>query len=299
LFRQAVATCDEIKPPTPCPEANKIICLQRIAKAQAEAGYYDEAMKTARSIPKDKSEALQAIADVATARAKNGDVPGAVATALSLESDSWGRTDALVAIIAIQVQRHDLRGAVLTTEKIGNQLERTIASLKIAAEFARTGDLNSAEITAGRIRLSSHLWDSDGPEKIFDYQQPATWGRIYDQTQFFSLSSYSGQIKRAAKLAAAAMCLSQKLGKRYPVSYAILFTDFDAQVVRELARAHAASGVPAEALAWSRQIGSTDVRQSKQEWKDGLPIEQRVAALLGTAEGILERQGALSGTRNE
>ncbi|HEV8004128.1 MAG TPA: hypothetical protein VGP63_29960 [Planctomycetaceae bacterium] len=293
LFRQAVATCDEIKPPTPCPEANRILCLQRIAKAQAEAGYYDEAMKTARSIPKDKSEALEAIADVAKARAKNGDVPGAVVTALSLESDSWGRTDALVAIVAIQIQRHDPRGAIQTSEKIGRRLERTIASLKIAAEFARTGDSKSAEITAGCIRLSSRLWDSDRPEKIFDYQQPGTWGRIYDQSRAFTSMSYQGQVNRAANLGAAALTLSQVLRKRYPVSYAILFADFDARVVRALARAQAAIGAPDEALAWSRQIGSPEVRKSNHEWRDGLPVEQRVAALLGTAEGILERQGRL------
>ena len=110
--------------------------MQRIAKAQAEAGYYDEATKTALSIPKDKSEAMQAIADVAKARAKNGDISGAVAAALSLEQDSWGRTDAIVGIVAIQLQRHDLRDAGLTSEKIHNRVERTIASLEIASAFA-------------------------------------------------------------------------------------------------------------------------------------------------------------------
>ncbi len=293
LFRQAVASCDTIKPPTPCPEDNRIICLERIAKAQAEAGYYDDTIKTARSIPKDKSEAMEAIADVAKARAKNGDISGAVATALSLEPDSWGRTDALVAIVAIQIQRHDLRGAGLTTEKIHNRVEQTIASLKIASAFAASGDPKSAEITAGRIRLSSRLWNSDRPEKIFDYQQPRTWGSIYDRTHFFTSLSYQGQINRAANLGAAAMTLSQKLDKRYPTPYSALFADFDAKVVRRLARAHAASGSPEDALAWSRQIGSTEMIQSKEEWKAEQPLEQRVAALLGTAEGILERQGRL------
>jgi tetratricopeptide (TPR) repeat protein len=289
LFRQAVANSDTIKAPTPCPEDNKIICLQRIAKAQAEAGYYDEAMKTARSIPKDKSEAIEAIADVA----KNGDIAGAVATALSLEPVSWGRTDALVAIVAIQIQRHDLRGALLTAEKIDNRLERAIASLRSATAFAASGDPKSAEITGGRIRLSSRFWDSDRPERVFDYQQPGTWGTVYDLGHAFTSLTHQGQINRAANLGAAAMALSQKLGKRYPTPYSVLFDDFDPKVVRRLARAHAASGPPADALAWARQIGSDEVMPSKRDSQDSRPVQRRVAALVGVAEGILERRGQL------
>src|SRR6202042_1117671 len=113
------------------------------------------------------------------------------------------------------------------------------------------------------------------------------------QTAFFSISSHMGEIDRAAKLAAAAMTLSQKLGKRYSTSYARMFADFDPVVVRRVARAHAASGSPEDALTWSRQIGSTEIIQSKEEWNARRSVEQRVAALVGTAEGILERQGRL------
>jgi tetratricopeptide (TPR) repeat protein len=285
LFRQAIATCDEIKPPTPRPEDNNIICLRKIATAQAQVGYYEDAMQTARLIPKDNSEVITA---VAAGKAKNGDISGAVAAAQSLEANSEGRTNALVAIVSVQIQKQDLQGALLTSEKIGDPLERTIVCLKIAAAFAGIGDHKWAEITAARIRLSRE--PRKGPRKVFDSQQPRTWGHLYEENAYFSVDSYRGEVDRAAKLAAAAMTLSQKLGKHYSTSYAVLFEDFDPRVVRELARAHAASGSPEEALAWSRQIGSSEATRSKEEWRDGRPIEQRVAALLGTVEGILERQ---------
>ena len=90
------------------------------------------------------------------------------------------------------------------------------------------------------------------------------------------------------------MTLSQKLGKRYPTPYSLLFADFNAKVVRRLATLAPRAVPPRKRMPWSRQIGSTEIAHSKQEWRDGLPVEQRVAALLGTAEGILERQGWLS-----
>jgi tetratricopeptide (TPR) repeat protein len=294
LFQQALDNCPNVTSPADNPEDNKAYCWLRIAKAQAAAGYYDDAMKTARLIPKDKSEAWDASVEITTTRAKKGDIAGAVATALSLEPDRWSRTQALVAIVRLQIQKHDLRGAVLTTEKIGDPLERAIASLKIAAAFAEGGDHKSAEITVGRIRLSPNKSRSRRPVVVFDLERPGTWGTIYNETGFFSLSSHQGELQDAAKLASAAMTLSQRMNKHYPTSYAALFADFDPIVVRRLARAHAATGSPAEALSWARQIGSTQRDQSKADWEAERPIERRLAALLGTAEGILERQGRLS-----
>jgi hypothetical protein len=62
------------------------------------------------------------------------------------------------------------------------------------------------------------------------------------------------------------------------------------EIVQAVARAHDATGDPAQALAWARKIGSDAKVASKDDFRAQWPVEQRIGALAGVAEGILDRQ---------
>jgi hypothetical protein len=84
------------------------------------------------------------------------------------------------------------------------------------------------------------------------------------------------------------MTLSIKLGKPPAESFATAFNDFDPEVIRSLARAHAANGNPNDALAWSKELltrADKTEGDSAQNWRQN----RRIYALIGVAEGILDR----------
>jgi hypothetical protein len=97
-------------------------------------------------------------------------------------------------------------------------------------------------------------------------------------------------IERAAEVAASAMALAQALGQQPAESYAILFSDINAEeVTQALARAHAASGDVNEALIWAKRIGSSDKIKARDDHETRWAVERRIHALIGVAEGILDR----------
>src|SRR5262249_20941692 len=96
--------------------------------------------------------------------------------------------------------------------------------------------------------------------------------------------------RRAGQVAAAAMELAQALGRKPEQSYAVLFDEFMAEeVVRALARTHAACGDPNQALAWAKQIGRSDNVKAKDDFEASGAVERRIHTLIGVAEGILDR----------
>ncbi len=212
------------------------------------------------------------------------------ATAAALSFDFKTRKKALNGILAVQIEKGDLDGALATTEKIDDNLEQTIAKLGIATVYARQGQRVFADWTVAQIHLPGP-WMLKAKRADYDFQKARTWGQLYDEPMAAGVAWIFECHRRAARLAAASMTLSESLHQLPREPYAAAFADFGPEVISELARAHALSGSPREALAWARQIGATEPTQGVKDWQQHEAILQRIAALLGVAEGILEREG--------
>jgi hypothetical protein len=106
------------------------------------------------------------------------------------------------------------------------------------------------------------------------------------------MASHAMSVRRAVEVAAASLALSQALEHKPAQSYAVLFNDFNQEeVTRSLARTHAALGNSNEAIAWARKIGRGDKIVAKDDYEARWAVERRIHALLGVAEGILDRAG--------
>ena len=109
--------------------------------------------------------------------------------------------------------------------------------LNIANEYAEAGDRLTAQAIAGQIHLTRENHRVLLPCELgpFDYREPRTWGIVYKAGSTFSRRLAAIQV--ASEVAAAAMTLSLALGEKHTVSYAILFKDFDCEVIQALAHA--------------------------------------------------------------
>ncbi|MBO0699784.1 MAG: hypothetical protein J2P46_15410, partial [Zavarzinella sp.] len=134
-------------------------------------------------------------------------------------------------------------------------------------------------------------------EQVFRFRRPETWGILYDSDGCtFTVTSHMIAVERAAEVSSAAMALAQALGDRPGPSYAALFKDINTiEVIEAIARAHAVSGDPHEALAWAGRIGSGDRVPATGDQEVRWAVERRIYALLGVAEGILDRPGGMFG----
>jgi hypothetical protein len=295
LFIEAVDCRDAVKPPIPCAEGNKAFELRRIAKSQAEFGFLEDALKTAQLISIDKWDRFRAIGEVAAAFAKAGQIDRAREIALSINAprERRYRDEALTLITRRQIDRRELESALTTADKIDDALDRALARLEVAVEFAILGDRKAAADTAAQIRLSQQARFINGPKIVFDYQSPRTWGVIYDNRRIGDLRGHTFSIRRSSKLASTAFKLSHFLERRYPESFAISFAELYPETVFAVAREQTVLGETQDALAWARQIGTPKLKGAKIVESDRFGADMRIAALLGVAEGILERQGKL------
>jgi hypothetical protein len=270
--------------------ANKNNALMQIAQAQASVGHIEDALKTAWMIKhSEKNFTLdsyreRALYTIATAQLKVNDAEGAVRTALSIEHYLQYRDDALRAVVDHHIAKKHLKTALTTCEKFVNPSKRAGAILTVATAHAKQHDRKLAVAVAAQIELAQ-----------FDYRLPRTWGINYDAKPYFTVTSYEMSLQRTAEVAAAAMAFAQAIGQLPDQSYATLFNVNASEVTQTLARSHAATGDAKEAIAWAKQIGSgakiggddkTDIRSA---------VEQRIHALIGVAEGMLERAGPAKG----
>jgi tetratricopeptide (TPR) repeat protein len=292
LFRRAIDAQSAVN------EMNKTNALMNLAAAQAEVGYVRDALKTASMIPQAESRYGEALFAIAVAQLRANDAEGAVRTGLSIKDYLQYRDDALHAIVDHQIAKRDLKGALDSAQKPDNPSRKAAAILKVATAHARAGDRKSAADVAAQVELTprSTLLRRAGKE-LFDYRLARTWGVRYDDTDSFTNASHHWSSERAAEVAAAAMTLAQALGQKPDESYAILFNNINTkEVIQALARAQAARGDAREALAWAKEIGRSSKAKSDD---DDYPqaVERRIHALMGVAEGILERSRDLPKTR--
>jgi tetratricopeptide (TPR) repeat protein len=296
LFRRAIESQKAVN------TLNRIKVLEQIAEAQAGVGFLKDALTTALMIKhnvKDftqDGEREQALCAIAVAQGEAGDAESAVRTALSIKHFTQYRDDALNKIVEHYIVQQDMTAALTTTEKFDNPTRRATAILHVATVVARSGDRKTAADIAGRIHLNSRFGFLNIARRSgFDYRLPQTWGVCYELDGGFTMSSNSLSVQRATDVAGAAMGLFQALDQKPAQSYAVLFNEVaDEQVARSLARVHAHWGDANEALAWAKQIGCDDRAGSKDNFHDAQAVERRIHALIGVAEGILDR---LKGSR--
>jgi tetratricopeptide (TPR) repeat protein len=289
LFRRAIEARNAVD------SMNKMNALMQIAMAQAGVGYLDEAFKTACMITQDDCYREQALYAVAVAQLKADDAEEAVRSAMSIEHYLQFRDDAIHKIVDHRITKRDFKAALAAAEKAPNPSKKTVAILKVATAYANSGDHKAAADVAARLELTpaNELKPIQGIER-FNYRVPRSWGLRYDDSNFSTNLRHHLSSERAAEVAGAAMTLAQALGEKPAESYAVLFNDINTEeIIRALARAHAASGDANEALAWAKKIGSgskAKPHDDDQVWA----VERRIHALIGVAEGILERSGNLS-----
>ena len=291
LFRQAIECREAIKPPIPCPQENKISALKLIAEAQAGVGYMDDAIKTARMITHSDRDFTQdgareeALCAIAVAEARAGRASDAVATARSIEYYIQYKDDALSEVVNTQISHGDLKGATATAEQISEASRKASSLLKVATAYARANDEKTAKAIAARICVVRGSRGAGSRE--FDYRRAETWGCLYEES--YSITSLYGTIRTAQELAAAAMTFAQVLGEPQSEPYAEKFKRIPwPEVVQAIARAHAASGDAREALAWASRIGSQEKVVSSDDRDAEVRVQQRIYALIGVAEGMLD-----------
>jgi tetratricopeptide (TPR) repeat protein len=287
LFRRALEAQKTVNSMN---ELNALVC---IAKNQASVGYIDDALKTAALITHRENdiyrdgEREQALCAIALAQLKAKDVEGAVRTALSIKYYRQYSDDVFEQLVEREIAEGNLKTALTTAEKFDNPSKKATAILKVATAHAQSGNRKTAANVAARIKLTQEDMFPRGKEH-FDYRTPSSWGVHYEIG--FTSASRHGADKQAAEVAAAAMTLAQALGQRPEKPYDILFGDCNTEeVIQSLARAHAASGHASEALAWAKRIGKSDVIKTKNDDETLWAVERRIHALIGVAEGILDR----------
>jgi tetratricopeptide (TPR) repeat protein len=274
------------------PEVSKLGALELIATAQARAGLLDDARKTAFMMT--RSEREHALYAIAVAQIDKGDADAAVATALSVMDSGQYRDDALNRVVAFYIGKRGFNAAHATANKVANPSRKATALLRVAAAQARAGDRKAAADTAAQIKLTHRPWLLSKlqrtEDKGFDYQHPQSWGENYDvDLDGFTLGSAMASVQTTAELASAAMELAQALDYKPVRSYADLFNDINVEVIESLGRAHAVFGDPKEAASWAKKIGSGDKVPQKDSADASALVRRRIYALLGVAEGMLDR----------
>jgi tetratricopeptide (TPR) repeat protein len=298
LFQKAIDASASIAPPTPLPALNRIRALVTIAQAQAALGYLDDARETAERIKRDNSgntydsDLEDSLFSIAVAQATSGNVGDARATVSTFRNSVSYETKMLADRARMQIRRGQLAEALATAQQIPDSSQKAITVLHIAHKYAEAGDKTTAQVVVGQIHLTREddrvsLPCDLGP---FDFRRPRTWGVVYDAS--CTISSSHAAIQAASEVAAAAMTLSLSLGEEYAESYAIIFKDFNCEVIRALARAHVVGGDTYEALAWAEDVGANQIVKPTADTAGLFSVQSRIHALLGVAEGILEKQAA-------
>jgi tetratricopeptide (TPR) repeat protein len=286
LFDRAISAQKDVD------ELNKINVLGSIAKSQAAAGFFDDALKTValieQSTTEDSSNSYhdQALLAVAVGQFKATNVEAALETAKLIKSYPQYQDDAFQQMAELLMADRKLAAALEMSERITNPSKKAVTNLRIALAHAKSNDRKAATEIAARITLAGNghsIFDSKEP---FDYRLPRRWGVRFEPS--VTMASHLSSIRTAASVASAAMFLSLQLQLRPEEPYEILFKDFDADVIRALARAHADSGKADEALVWALRIGSDGKVASENDRTKVWSIERRICALIGVAEGILD-----------
>jgi tetratricopeptide (TPR) repeat protein len=294
LFGRAIDTAVAVK------KEGTSWALETFGRAQVDVGFLDDARQTAELIRNITPASGQAGAHVliwhalAVERLARDDVAGAIRIASSMEFPYY-RDDTLIAIVEHQLSKRDLESALVTAKGISTSYRRAITLLQIAAAHAAVSDRAAATAVAAQIDLTEEEKRRfAGFEEFFDYRLPHTWGYSWDDRAGIRMGP--GTAEFSAEAAAAAMALSEALGGPQEEPYAEAFDLINEEkVIRSAARTHALVGDAQAALDWARIVGRDAVVTAGADWDVRRPVMRRVHALVGVAEGILDRPSKRAG----
>ncbi len=153
-----------------CQDERDALC--RVARAMAETGDVEGALRTVRDIPSTESPSFDpragALSGIAEAQARAGDVNGALHTVASIEVGSSNRLQqkearrcreaAQAHIAEAQAQSGDLDGAARTVAAIEDAKAQLRAQNKVQVARARGGDTAGALAAAGEGRSDKKDW---------------------------------------------------------------------------------------------------------------------------------------------
>ena len=173
---------------------------------------------------------------------------------------------------------------------LDNPSRQAAAILRIANQHARAGDRERAVEIAAEIDLTERFTLDAGHPERFDSRRPTTWGYTYNSGLTMNMSSYHRDVRLAQEVATAAITLAQTLRQRPEPAYAVAFDEIaHEEIVAAIARAQAAAGGAVEALNWAQKIGSNAVVAQKGDTELIQSVDRRIYALIGVAEGVLDR----------
>ncbi|MDK1030672.1 MAG: hypothetical protein QGD94_01545 [Planctomycetia bacterium] len=291
-FQKAIEATDHLK--GRYARSNRASALAEIATAQARAGDIEAALRTCRSMPVSKEDFTldgrreEALQNIAIVQVQKGNVADALQTARSIEHFLQYKNEALLAIVKTQAETKNFKGALATANIIPNGSRKAQARLIVAAAQAKAGDKKAAVQTAEGIELLYPHPDSMllflQKEILFDYKKPETWGLDYEFQGFMTSCIHMDMVEKARDLAAAAMAFWQIIEAGDAAQYNPAFENFYEAVLRKMAEVQVEAGDASGALRWARKIRSP---------------QNRIYAMLGVAEGILQRNGVTSANENK
>lgn len=241
-----------------------------VVDAQIEAGLIDGALATARSIPLNPTRNV-GLVHVAVAQARQGDIKGAFATVRGIQEmdgDLW-RARSLAEIGKAQAARGDKAGAresfVRSIQAAASLKSPILASIRaqLLAKIAR------AEAQAGENAASRATFVQADREARTVLASHGALALSVLATQ----EAQAGFVKEALQTASA---IRAPEGTAREQAWPLIGA-FPQDTLFEIARFQGLRGEPSQALDWIDKLNSPDLRAS---------------ALLGFANGLLERAGA-------
>jgi tetratricopeptide (TPR) repeat protein len=257
--------------------------LAYISTCLATVREFDEALKIAEMVRAHSGNHVynQVLCFISMSQAAAGEFPAAIRTATMIENQRGDHDMAIVYVVDHQIAREQFGAALATSKIIDGDSLRDLNMLKVAGAMASASDISSAKQVALMFcrRAKNPILYFDTKKGVFGLLPSASWDavRMYGNTRLIR-----NGVGQDAEIAAAAMGLLFRL-KQTQID---LFTNpyqsiQKSDYAREFGRVYAASGDPNQALVWAREVNRAE---------DPTQIRKiRVGALIGVAEGILDR----------
>ncbi|MEZ6044669.1 MAG: hypothetical protein R3C11_03615 [Planctomycetaceae bacterium] len=201
-------------------------------------------------------------------------------------------------LVDFWAKKQNPENALAAAEKIKSDKLKAISQLKAATAFAQSDKSKRAiEIaTSIDLDLDRGIIASEFGSEPYDFRDPSTWlYRDFSTIAGTGLSmTYNSMVSDV--IASNSLILAESLQPKPEYDYAVIFKKSGGDTIRTLARAHVVSGNLESAINWSRRIGTSDPASvTPRRYSEDMLT--RAMALLGCAEGIMERAGLIEHPR--
>lgn len=265
--------------------ADEVICagpvhrarsLRWLAIHEARAGRLDAALRSARAVSEldvlDSDDGAAAIFEVGKQSLRFGRLATALDAALSRELRDHVYRDRLLVEIAVNVAARDTASALPIANLIKCKSFSAEALLRVAHCAGLAGRTELAAGVADRCAGLLVHTSSEGISKRFSLSRPETWITRYEATVDYSSGAAGLWREAAERVAGAATALNCTLGVADDSVLGSALKIARAEMIRVVARAHAASTGSSGPVSWISLLAGEEVRA----W-----------GLAGTIEGML------------